>query len=134
MTGVWTHLLQCHSLTHWLLHLKDSLLRFIELLIDEIRFFACDHIQLYRQQQKKTFFLLHDPYIYWYVFLFCFFSLFPQNKGHMFFCNTCSQPLCDLCREETHKAKMFARHEIILLSKKTKEVHKRCGKYLSWLT
>ncbi|CAE1306527.1 RING finger protein 207 [Acanthosepion pharaonis] len=45
----------------------------------------------------------------------------------MFFCNTCSQPLCDICREETHKAKMFARHEIILLSKKTKEVHKRCA-------
>lgn len=50
-----------------------------------------------------------------------------SNKVHMFFCNTCSQPLCDICREETHKAKMFARHEIILLSKKTKEVHKRCA-------
>ncbi|CAI9743217.1 finger 207 [Octopus vulgaris] len=50
-----------------------------------------------------------------------------SHKGHMFFCNTCCQPLCGVCREETHKAKMFDRHEIILLSKKTKEVHKRCA-------
>ncbi|XP_074781096.1 RING finger protein 207 isoform X2 [Athene noctua] len=44
----------------------------------------------------------------------------------MYFCNTCGQPLCAPCREETHRAKMFARHEIVSLSKRTKDVHKKC--------
>uniref|UniRef100_A0A8C6Y3C1 RING finger protein 207 n=1 Tax=Naja naja TaxID=35670 RepID=A0A8C6Y3C1_NAJNA len=44
----------------------------------------------------------------------------------MYFCNTCSQPLCARCREETHKARMFSRHEIVSLSKRAKEVHKKC--------
>uniref|UniRef100_A0A670ZIT9 RING finger protein 207 n=1 Tax=Pseudonaja textilis TaxID=8673 RepID=A0A670ZIT9_PSETE len=44
----------------------------------------------------------------------------------MYFCNTCSQPLCAKCREETHKARMFSRHEIVSLSKRAKEVHKKC--------
>ncbi|XP_071654417.1 RING finger protein 207 isoform X3 [Patagioenas fasciata] len=44
----------------------------------------------------------------------------------MYFCNTCGQPLCTPCREETHRAKMFARHEIVSLSKRTKDIHKKC--------
>ncbi|XP_027299175.3 RING finger protein 207 isoform X2 [Anas platyrhynchos] len=44
----------------------------------------------------------------------------------MCFCNTCSQPLCAPCREETHRAKVFARHEIVSLSKRTKDIHKKC--------
>eukprot|EP00063_Salmo_salar_P026908 XP_014001743.1 PREDICTED: RING finger protein 207-like isoform X3 [Salmo salar] len=45
----------------------------------------------------------------------------------MYYCNTCSQPLCGACRESTHKAKMFARHDIVSLAKRTKEVHKKCA-------
>lgn len=45
----------------------------------------------------------------------------------MFFCNTCLQPLCGVCREETHSAKMFKMHEITHLSKRTKEIHKICS-------
>ncbi|OXB78104.1 UNVERIFIED_CONTAM: hypothetical protein H355_007246 [Colinus virginianus] len=45
----------------------------------------------------------------------------------MCFCNTCGQPLCAPCREETHRAKVFARHEIVSLSKRTKAVHKKCS-------
>ncbi|XP_077168189.1 RING finger protein 207 isoform X2 [Paroedura picta] len=45
----------------------------------------------------------------------------------MYFCNTCNQPLCAKCREETHKAKMFSRHEIVSLTKRTKDIHKKCA-------
>ncbi|XP_071147746.1 RING finger protein 207-like [Mytilus edulis] len=45
----------------------------------------------------------------------------------MFFCNTCDQPLCEACREDTHKAKMFAKHDIVVLSKRTKEIHRECA-------
>ncbi|XP_053126105.1 RING finger protein 207 isoform X3 [Hemicordylus capensis] len=44
----------------------------------------------------------------------------------MYFCNTCNQPLCAKCREETHKARMFSRHEIVSLTKRTKDIHKKC--------
>lgn len=50
----------------------------------------------------------------------------PQELDTMYFCNTCGQPLCAPCREETHRAKMFARHEIVSLSKRTKDIHKKC--------
>ncbi|KAM6435578.1 RING finger protein 207 isoform 2-T2 [Liasis olivaceus] len=50
-----------------------------------------------------------------------------QELDAMCFCNTCNQPLCAKCREETHKARMFARHEIVSLSKRAKEVHKKCS-------
>uniref|UniRef100_A0A8C7FY85 RING finger protein 207 n=1 Tax=Oncorhynchus kisutch TaxID=8019 RepID=A0A8C7FY85_ONCKI len=50
-----------------------------------------------------------------------------QDVEAMYYCNTCSQPLCGACRESTHKAKMFARHDIVSLAKRTKEVHKKCG-------
>ncbi|XP_068771724.1 RING finger protein 207 isoform X2 [Struthio camelus] len=45
----------------------------------------------------------------------------------MYFCNTCSQPLCAPCREETHRARMFARHDIVALAKRTKDIHKKCA-------
>ncbi|XP_068014246.1 RING finger protein 207 isoform X3 [Melanerpes formicivorus] len=44
----------------------------------------------------------------------------------MYFCNTCGQPLCAPCREDTHRARMFSRHEIVSLSKRTKDIHKKC--------
>ncbi|XP_030625888.1 RING finger protein 207 [Chanos chanos] len=50
-----------------------------------------------------------------------------QDVDAMYYCNTCSQPLCRECREITHKAKMFARHDIVSLAKRTKEAHKKCG-------
>lgn len=49
-----------------------------------------------------------------------------EISTEMFFCNTCSQALCLRCRTETHKAKMFASHDVINLSKRTKEVHREC--------
>lgn len=49
-----------------------------------------------------------------------------EISSEMFFCNTCSQALCLHCRTETHKAKMFASHDVINLSKRTKEVHREC--------
>ncbi|XP_006025624.1 RING finger protein 207 isoform X1 [Alligator sinensis] len=49
-----------------------------------------------------------------------------QEMDTMYFCNTCNQPLCNKCREETHKAKMFSRHEIVSLTKRTKDIHKKC--------
>ncbi|KAF4078127.1 hypothetical protein AMELA_G00195870 [Ameiurus melas] len=50
-----------------------------------------------------------------------------QDVDAMYYCNTCNQPLCGNCREATHKAKMFSRHEIVSLAKRTKEAHKKCG-------
>lgn len=49
-----------------------------------------------------------------------------EISSEMFFCNTCCQALCLHCRTETHKAKMFASHDVINLSKRTKEVHREC--------
>ncbi|XP_062821790.1 RING finger protein 207 [Anolis carolinensis] len=49
----------------------------------------------------------------------------PDLDG-MYYCNTCNQPLCAKCREETHRARMFARHEIVSLAKRTKDIHKKC--------
>ncbi|XP_046326128.1 RING finger protein 207-like isoform X1 [Haliotis rufescens] len=50
-----------------------------------------------------------------------------KDCNPMYFCNTCCQPLCTGCRDETHRAKMFAAHDIVVLSKRTKEIHKRCS-------
>ncbi|CAH2319708.1 RING finger 207 isoform X1 [Pelobates cultripes] len=50
-----------------------------------------------------------------------------QDGDVMFYCNTCNQPLCVKCRDETHKAKMFSRHEIVSLSKHAKDIHKKCS-------
>lgn len=53
----------------------------------------------------------------------------------MFFCNTCSQPLCAACRELTHKARMFSHHDIVSLAKRTKAKHRKCREWrpYSWL-
>uniref|UniRef100_A0A3Q3KZR1 RING finger protein 207 n=1 Tax=Mastacembelus armatus TaxID=205130 RepID=A0A3Q3KZR1_9TELE len=48
------------------------------------------------------------------------------DKGVMYYCNTCSQPLCGACRELTHKARMFSHHEIVSLAKRTKAKHRKC--------
>ncbi|RUS90927.1 hypothetical protein EGW08_001324 [Elysia chlorotica] len=48
------------------------------------------------------------------------------SSVQMFFCNTCMQPLCSQCREETHRAKMFSSHDMVLLTKRAREVHKKC--------
>ncbi|ESO98529.1 hypothetical protein LOTGIDRAFT_142801 [Lottia gigantea] len=50
-----------------------------------------------------------------------------NETEHMYFCNTCNQPLCTVCREVTHQAKMFSAHDIVLLSKRTKDIHKKCS-------
>ncbi|CEF62135.1 RING finger protein 207 [Strongyloides ratti] len=38
----------------------------------------------------------------------------------MFFCETCSLPLCSLCRVSTHMAKIFSKHSIIPLEERGK--------------
>uniref|UniRef100_A0A3P9KQL5 RING finger protein 207 n=1 Tax=Oryzias latipes TaxID=8090 RepID=A0A3P9KQL5_ORYLA len=50
-----------------------------------------------------------------------------KEAGVMYYCNTCSQPLCAACRETTHKARMFSHHEIVLLAKRTKAKHRKCS-------
>uniref|UniRef100_A0A8C7RN00 RING finger protein 207 n=1 Tax=Oncorhynchus mykiss TaxID=8022 RepID=A0A8C7RN00_ONCMY len=50
-----------------------------------------------------------------------------QDTGPMYYCNTCSQPLCGACRDSTHKAKMFSHHEIVFLAKRTKVCHRMCS-------
>ncbi|WAR14606.1 RN207-like protein [Mya arenaria] len=48
------------------------------------------------------------------------------TSGEMFFCKTCSQPLCLQCREETHHAKMFSSHHVVLHTKHTRDSQKDC--------
>ncbi|XP_069388307.1 RING finger protein 207 isoform X1 [Paralichthys olivaceus] len=50
-----------------------------------------------------------------------------EETGLMYFCNTCSQPLCGDCKELTHKARMFSHHEIVTLAKRTKAKHRKCS-------
>ncbi|XP_013871479.1 RING finger protein 207 [Austrofundulus limnaeus] len=50
-----------------------------------------------------------------------------KDTGMMYYCNTCSQPLCAACRELTHKARMFSHHEIVSLAKRTKAKHRKCS-------
>uniref|UniRef100_A0A667ZU62 RING finger protein 207 n=1 Tax=Myripristis murdjan TaxID=586833 RepID=A0A667ZU62_9TELE len=50
-----------------------------------------------------------------------------KDTGVMYYCNTCSQPLCGACRESTHKARMFSHHEIVSLAKRTKAKHRKCS-------
>ncbi|XP_033113594.1 RING finger protein 207-like [Anneissia japonica] len=47
----------------------------------------------------------------------------------MFYCLTCKQPLCQLCRQETHRAKMFSTHDIVKLGKHMQDVHKVCSEH-----
>ncbi|XP_031157899.1 RING finger protein 207 [Sander lucioperca] len=50
-----------------------------------------------------------------------------KDAGVMYYCNTCSQPLCNACRELTHKARMFSHHEIVSLAKRTRAKHRKCS-------
>ena len=38
------------------------------------------------------------------------------------------QALCGTCRDETHRAKMFSQHDVIHMSKKAKELHRKVHK------
>ncbi|XP_075849576.1 LOW QUALITY PROTEIN: RING finger protein 207 [Microcebus murinus] len=49
-----------------------------------------------------------------------------QDLETMYFCNTCGQPLCARCREETHRARMFARHDIVALGQRSRDVLQKC--------
>ncbi|XP_069335376.1 RING finger protein 207 [Eulemur rufifrons] len=49
-----------------------------------------------------------------------------QDMETMYFCNTCGQPLCARCREETHRARMFARHDIVALGQRSRDVLQKC--------
>ncbi|XP_063985367.1 RING finger protein 207-like [Diachasmimorpha longicaudata] len=49
-----------------------------------------------------------------------------RDKTTMFFCTTCGQALCTHCREHTHRAKMFSTHEVIHMSKCSKDTQRRC--------
>ncbi|KAL1115565.1 hypothetical protein AAG570_005855 [Ranatra chinensis] len=50
-----------------------------------------------------------------------------RDRPSMYFCSTCGQALCTQCRENTHRAKMFSTHEIVHMSKCTKDGHRRCA-------
>lgn len=49
-----------------------------------------------------------------------------RDRTSMFFCSTCNQALCGVCRENTHRAKMFVSHDIVPMSKFSQEGLKKC--------
>ncbi|XP_005544992.3 RING finger protein 207 isoform X1 [Macaca fascicularis] len=49
-----------------------------------------------------------------------------QDVETTYFCNTCGQPLCARCRDETHRARMFARHDIVALGQRSRDVPQKC--------
>nr|XP_054297825.1 RING finger protein 207 isoform X3 [Pongo pygmaeus] len=49
-----------------------------------------------------------------------------QDVKTTYFCNTCGQPLCARCRDETHRARMFARHDIVALGQRSRDVPQKC--------
>lgn len=49
-----------------------------------------------------------------------------QTNVEMFHCKTCNQPLCVTCREDTHRAKMFSKHDVVLYTKHTRDIQKDC--------
>ncbi|XP_069400924.1 RING finger protein 207 isoform X5 [Ovis canadensis] len=50
-----------------------------------------------------------------------------QDAETTYFCNTCGQPLCARCRDETHRARMFARHDIVALGQRSRDVLQKCS-------
>uniref|UniRef100_A0A8C5LFF8 RING finger protein 207 n=1 Tax=Jaculus jaculus TaxID=51337 RepID=A0A8C5LFF8_JACJA len=52
-----------------------------------------------------------------------------QEAETTYFCNTCGQPLCARCREETHRARMFARHDIVVLGQRSRDVIQKCTQH-----
>ncbi|XP_019769533.1 RING finger protein 207 isoform X1 [Dendroctonus ponderosae] len=51
-----------------------------------------------------------------------------RDRANMFYCNTCCQSLCMVCRDTTHRAKMFSSHEVVHMTKCQKEP-KRCPQH-----
>ncbi|XP_001496718.1 RING finger protein 207 isoform X2 [Equus caballus] len=49
-----------------------------------------------------------------------------QDAETTYFCNTCGQPLCARCRDETHRARMFACHDIVALGQRSRDVLPKC--------
>ncbi|XP_053432551.1 RING finger protein 207 [Nycticebus coucang] len=49
-----------------------------------------------------------------------------QDAETLCFCNTCGQPLCARCRDETHRARMFACHDIVALGQRSRDVLQKC--------
>ncbi|XP_058991129.1 RING finger protein 207 isoform X8 [Mustela lutreola] len=49
-----------------------------------------------------------------------------QDAETTYFCNTCGQPLCARCRDETHRARMFAHHDIVALGERSRDVLQKC--------
>ncbi|KAM5268818.1 RING finger protein 207 isoform 5-T5 [Hipposideros larvatus] len=49
-----------------------------------------------------------------------------EDAETTYFCNTCGQPLCARCRDETHQARMFARHDIVVLGQRSRDVLQKC--------
>ncbi|XP_055118141.1 RING finger protein 207 isoform X2 [Symphalangus syndactylus] len=51
-----------------------------------------------------------------------------QDVETTYFCNTCGQPLCARCRDETHRARMFARHDIVALGQRSRDAPQKCSR------
>ncbi|KAM6174152.1 LOW QUALITY PROTEIN: RING finger protein 207 [Erethizon dorsatum] len=49
-----------------------------------------------------------------------------QDAETTYFCNTCGQPLCARCRDDTHRARVFARHDIVALGQRSRDVTQKC--------
>lgn len=56
----------------------------------------------------------------------------PQDSETTYFCNTCGQPLCARCREETHRARMFERHDIVALGQHSRDMLQKCSECGRW--
>ncbi|XP_069893311.1 RING finger protein 207 isoform X2 [Dipodomys merriami] len=50
-----------------------------------------------------------------------------EDAETTYFCNTCGQPLCAHCREETHRARMFESHDIVALGQRSHDVIQKCS-------
>ncbi|KAM5248738.1 RING finger protein 207 [Ctenodactylus gundi] len=52
-----------------------------------------------------------------------------QDAETTYFCNTCGQPLCAHCREETHRARMFSCHDVVTLGKRSRDLIRKCARH-----
>ncbi|XP_050523124.1 RING finger protein 207-like [Daktulosphaira vitifoliae] len=52
-----------------------------------------------------------------------------RDPSSMYFCSTCGQALCKSCRENTHRAKMFSKHDIVQMTKRLTEQTEVCSKH-----
>ena len=51
--------------------------------------------------------------------------ILPESTGCVKRLNVSGQALCGPCRDETHASKMFRQHDVIHMSKKAKELHRK---------